>query len=87
MATLQETVKAVLAELQALGVDLQESDIASDAAEFTLILGFKEDGEFVRISPTMLRSATTRYLTQDEYDALVAAGTINEDVEYNIYEE
>lgn len=29
----------------------------------------------------------TVYLTQDEYDALVAEGTVQNDVEYNIYEE
>lgn len=29
----------------------------------------------------------TVYLTQDEYDALVAEGTVQSDVEYNIYEE
>lgn len=27
------------------------------------------------------------YVTQDEYDALVASGTVESDVEYNIYEE
>lgn len=29
----------------------------------------------------------TVYLTQDEYDALVTEGTVQDDVEYNIYEE
>lgn len=29
----------------------------------------------------------TVYLTQDEYDALVAEGTVQSDAEYNIYEE
>ncbi len=29
----------------------------------------------------------TVYLTQDEYDALIDAGTVQDDVEYNIYEE
>lgn len=27
------------------------------------------------------------YITQDEYDALVDNGTVEDDVEYNIYEE
>lgn len=27
------------------------------------------------------------YITQDEYDALVEAGDINSEVEYNVYEE
>ena len=29
----------------------------------------------------------TVYLTQDEYDELVSSGKIQEDVEYNVYEE
>lgn len=29
----------------------------------------------------------TVYLTQDEYDELVSSGKVQEDVEYNVYEE
>ena len=52
MATLQETVKAVLAELQKQGTNIQDTSIADNENDFDLLLGFK-DGVFVRI-PTSL---------------------------------
>lgn len=52
MATLQETVQAVLAELQKQGTNLQDTSIAGNANDFDLLLGFKNGG-FVRI-PTNL---------------------------------
>lgn len=88
MATLQDTVKAVLAELQKLGTNLQETDIveSENVGEITLLLGFKADGTFVRISPTVLREATTKYLTKEEYKHLVDTNMVQDGIEYNIYE-
>lgn len=86
MATLQETVQAVLSELQKLGTNLQDTDIADSGSDFTLLLGFKEDGTFIRLSPNVLRSASTRYVTEEEYKALEKNNEIDENIEYNIYE-
>lgn len=87
MATLQETVQAVLAELQKLGENLQDTDIAQSEDEFTLLLGFKANGSFVRLSPSILKSSTDKYLSSSEYEALVQSGQVKEDVEYNIFED
>lgn len=86
MATLQETVQAVLAELQKLGTNLQDTDIADSGSDFKLLLGFKEDGTFIRLSPKLLQTTNTEYLTKQQYKDLVDNGQIKEDVEYNIYE-
>lgn len=84
MATLQETVQAVLAELQKLGTNLQDTDIADSGSDFTLLLGFKEDGTFVRLPPRLLQSLGTEYLTKEQFKYLNDNGLINDDVEYNV---
>ena len=86
MATLQETVQAVLAELQKQGINLQNTDIAKDVSQFSLVLGFKANGSFVRIPTNVLQQNNTMYLTKDEYQELVNANKIRDDIEYNIYE-
>ena len=87
MATLQETVQAVLAELQKLGTNLQDTDIADSGSDFTLLLGFKEDGTFIRLSPKLLQTSNTEYLTKEQYKDLRDNGLIKDDVEYNIFED
>jgi len=87
MATLQETVQAVLSELQKLGLNLQDTDIAQEKDDFALLLGFKSDGSFIRLSPSVLSAATKKYLSSSEYQALVDSGQVQEGVEYNIYED
>ena len=86
MATLKETVEAVIAELQKQGTNLQDTSIAGNANDFDLLLGFKSDGTFVRVSPSVLRDVTTQYLTKSDYDNLIALGEIKDNVEYNIIE-
>lgn len=54
MATLQETVAAVIAELQKTGKNLQEADVASGMNDVTLVLGFKDNGDFIRIPAGIL---------------------------------
>ena len=56
MATLKETVQAVLAELQKLGTEIQETDIANSSGDISLLLAFKPSGEFIRISPDVLNA-------------------------------
>ena len=84
MATLQETVAAVLAELQRRGENLQNTEIAEKVGDFALVLGFKEDGTFVRLPPRLLQSLGTEYLTKEEFKYLNDNGLINDDVEYNV---
>lgn len=87
MATLQDTVAAVLAELQRRGENLQNTEIADKVGDFALVLGFKADGTFIRLPPELLQGNNTVYLTKEEYDELKEKGEIQEDVEYNIYED
>ena len=48
----------------------------------------KEFNEMVeKINELISDANKTVYLTQDEYDELVSSGKIQEDVEYNVYEE
>jgi len=49
------------------------------AAEFNQLI--------IKVNEMIDTLNNTVYITQDEYDALVTADTINPDVEYNIYEE
>lgn len=48
----------------------------------------KEFNEMVeKINELISDANKTAYLTQDEYDELVSSGKVQEDVEYNVYEE
>ena len=89
MATkeIETIIQAVLAELQRLGTNLQDTDVADSGSDFTLLLGFKEDGTFIRLSPSVLKSATTQYITESQYQYLKDNGLLKNDVEYNIIEE
>lgn len=87
MATLQDTVEAVLLELRKQGKNLQKTDLAESEMDFALLLGFKENGDFVRLSPEVLRGATKKYLTLAAYKELERKGEIKENVEYNIFED
>lgn len=40
-----------------------------------------------KVNELINQANKTVYISQEEYDALVAAGTVESDVEYNVYEE
>lgn len=73
MATLKETVQAVLAELQKLGTEIQETDIANSNGDISLLLAFKPSGEFIRISPDVLNAGEK----QNSADILDLQGRVN----------
>ena len=73
MATLKETVQAVLAELQKRGTEIQETDIADSNGDISLLLAFKPSGEFIRISPDVLNAGEK----QNSADILDLQGRVN----------
>jgi hypothetical protein len=50
-----------------------------------MVVCYDSEGKISRISPQTITK--TEYVTEEEYNNLVATGQIKDDVEYNIYEE
>ena len=66
---------------------LQNSDTIETADDFALLLGFKSDGSIIKLSPEILRGATTKYISREQYKSLKDAGVLEDNVEYNIFED
>jgi hypothetical protein len=83
--TEQELVNAVLTELQKNKKDISTATIIDALQGGEMVVCYDNEGKISRISPQTITK--TEYVTEEEYNNLVATGQIKDDVEYNIYEE
>jgi hypothetical protein len=85
--TEQELVNAVLTELQKNKKDVSTATIIDALKGGEYVVCYDSEGRLSRISPNNLSESKTMYLTEEEYENLVLNGLVQDDVEYNIYEE
>ena len=85
--TEQELVNAVLTELQKNKKDVSTATVINALKGGEMVVCYDSEGRISRIAPQNLSSSKTVYLTESEYQDLVSSGEIQDDVEYNIYEE
>ena len=85
--TEQELVNAVLTELQKNKKDVSTATVINALKGGEMVVCYDSEGRISRIAPQNLSSSKTVYLTEGEYQDLVSRGEIQDDVEYNIYEE
>ena len=83
----RQLVDAVLIELQKNKKDVSTATIIEALKGGEYVVCYDNMGKLSRISPDNLSSSKTVYLTEGEYQNLVSSGQVQNDVEYNIYEE
>lgn len=84
----EETAGVLIAEDKTLINNIKNSEPIEEVEnEEHKILVAKDDNTFYRMSPKDFRSITTQYITESEYNRLVEEDLIDENVEYNIYED
>lgn len=83
----RQLVDAVLIELQKNKKDISTAKIIETLAGGEMVVCYDSEGKISRIAPQNLSSSKTVYLTEGEYQNLVSSGQVQDDVEYNIYEE
>lgn len=67
--------------------DALEGAIEGGYEDIAYLVGMKPDGSFVKISPEVLWSDKTKYISQEEYDDLRMSNELNNNVEYNVLED
>lgn len=84
----EETAGVLIAEDKTLINNIKNSESIEEVEnEEHKILVAKDDNTFYRMSPKDFRSITTQYISESEYNRLVEEDLIDENVEYNIYED
>ena len=81
----KQLVDAVITELQKNKKDISTASIIETLQGGEYIVCYDKDSMISRIAPQTITK--TEYLTNAAYNNLVATGQIQDDVEYNIYEE
>lgn len=67
--------------------DELEGAIEGGYEDIAYLVGMRSDGSFVKISPEVLWSGKTKYVSQEEYDDLKKNNELNNNVEYNTFED
>lgn len=83
----KQLVDAVLIELQKNKKDVSTATIIEALKGGEYVVCYDNMGKLSRISPDNLSESKTMYLTEEEYEKLVLNGLVQDDVEYNIYED
>lgn len=84
--TEQELVNAVITKLRETSKDVSTTPIIVETNGGEQLVCYDSSGNISRISPTTLSSANKKYMTESQYKELVSKGEVEDNVEYNIYE-
>ena len=82
----RQIIDAVITQLKNGSVNVAEAIELQTKEVVGSFVGYDKEGNIARVSPNVIEGGAV-YLTETEYNYLVENDKIDENVEYNIYED